>query len=253
MREDIINTKFSEFLKSQQQTKQKFENQKTSFKEKEKKEDNNLKENGKQDDSTQYDNTQNENATEKSDDIDILLKQYKEGKINEEQVKNELKNKNNSINLSSSNKNNNNDTTNNNNSFSNNENKLNETKNAKSTLANVKFENNIAIFPENSKPSQSFQNLNEQNVSENSVSFVISKQPNNSIALFKYNRNNDINLKEFTKELLNHYKKSDENSQLFENNKTNIEGNQYFSVIKNLPEKLVEKTENDLIQLLKKN
>jgi hypothetical protein len=109
----------------------------------------------------------------------------------------------------------------------------------------------VANFPKNSKPSESFKKLNENSVSVENVKFIVSKQGETSLCVFKYNRDNKINLKEFSKSLNEHYKKNPKLSKLLET--VEIEGNETFSIIKNLPdEKFTDLVCNDLIKLLSK-
>jgi len=108
----------------------------------------------------------------------------------------------------------------------------------------------IMEVSENSKPSESLKKLNEDIEKYKELKYIISKQPENSISLFRFKQNEGVNLLEFSKTLLDHYKKK-VNPRVFEN--VNMTGNETFVLIKNLPDsKMTDLIKNDLIKLLSK-
>jgi hypothetical protein len=100
-------------------------------------------------------------------------------------------------------------------------------------------------FPKDFKPSEAYKLLETKNVSKEDIKFILIENQNNIIIL-KYNEKSEFNLKEFSTCLIDFYKKS------FDVKDLKIEGNNTFSIFKNIPdENLNKKIQEDLMKLLK--
>lgn len=120
-------------------------------------------------------------------------------------------------------------------------------------MENFDFVGKIVKFPSNIKPSVSIVMLENNNISKEKLHFIISKQTKNSLVIIKYNEKSEIKLNDFINTIFDYYKKN--NNEIFE--KIIVEGNNSFSIIKNIPEikigekLLIEKLNDDIIKLLK--
>ena len=114
----------------------------------------------------------------------------------------------------------------------------------------------VAKMPKNTKASKAYNFLENIKVSKKKLWYILIEKDENELQCIKYNNKMGVNLKSFIDELKEYHKKDD---KLFENiNKLEIEGNQFFSVIKNIPDieiepgkKMITFLTEELIQLLK--
>jgi len=124
----------------------------------------------------------------------------------------------------------------------------------------VKLTGKIAQFPKNTKAIQALKFLENIKVNPKKLWYIIVEDQDTNLKLVKYNRNNDVDLLEYTVELKKYYKnKYKDNYQLVEKiNSINVEAEKDFSLIKNIPEinidekSLISIITNDLIKLLSK-
>jgi hypothetical protein len=132
---------------------------------------------------------------------------------------------------------------------------------------NIEFYNKVAKFPRNSKASKAISFLEGIKIPRNRLwYFIIEKQMVDKngnkvdfeeIQTIKYNNKVGFNLVELVRQLKEHYKKT--NNDVFEQvDNLIIEGNDKFSLIKNIPnveingKKLISILTEDLIKLLYK-
>jgi hypothetical protein len=102
---------------------------------------------------------------------------------------------------------------------------------------------NVIVFVDDFKPSESFKILNERE--DIKSKYVITKQPKNTISIFKLNPKEGVKLLEFCSALMEHYKKSF-------NHNIKLSGSSEVLLINNIENgKLLEKIKTDLINLLK--
>lgn len=121
---------------------------------------------------------------------------------------------------------------------------------------NVRFYDKIAKMPKNVKASQSINFLEKIKISKQKLWYIIiEKEELNELQTIKYNNRVGVNLKEFVEELKKFYQKKPEMIEHID--KLIIEGNDKFSMIRNIPNveingiKLMTILMNDLIRLLK--
>lgn len=107
----------------------------------------------------------------------------------------------------------------------------------------------IAQFSFGFKPSEAYKLLESTQVSKDSLYYMISEQPNNSLLIVKYNENAGPDLKEFIISLMDFYKKNNQLKSLTE--KIKVDGNKVFTIIKDIPSKEFMKIINsDITNLL---
>lgn len=120
----------------------------------------------------------------------------------------------------------------------------------------VKFYGHIAKMPKNVKASSSINFLEKIKISKQKLWYIIiEKDEVNELQTIKYNNRVGVNLNEFVNELKHFYEK---NPMMLEHiEKLTIDGNDKFSIIRNIPDveingtKLMTILMNDLIKLLK--
>lgn len=111
-------------------------------------------------------------------------------------------------------------------------------------------------MPKNVKAAQSLNFLEKIKISKQKLWYIIiEKDEVNELQTIKYNNRVGVNLNEFVKELKHFYEK---NPMMLEHiEKLTIDGNDKFSIIRNIPDveingtKLMTILMNDLIKLLK--
>ena len=125
--------------------------------------------------------------------------------------------------------------------------------------SDVNFYGKIATFPKNVKASKAYNVLENIKVSKKKLwYFIIEKDTNNGedLQMIKYNNRVGFNCQKFVESLTEYYKKDAEMHSHIEN--LVIEGNENFSIIKNIPNiyvkgnKLIKIITQDLIRLLYK-
>lgn len=120
----------------------------------------------------------------------------------------------------------------------------------------ISFHGHIAKMPTNVKASHSINYLEKIKISKQKLWYIIiEKDEFNELQTIKYNNRVGVNLKEFVNELKKYYQK---NPEMIEHvNKLIIDGNDKFSIIRNVPNveikgiKLMTILMNDLMRLLK--
>jgi len=120
----------------------------------------------------------------------------------------------------------------------------------------VTFYNRVAKFPKNAQASKAITFLEGIKVSKKKLWYILIEKDENELQCIKYNNKMGVNLRLFIEQLKEYHKKDE---KLFEHIKNlTIEGNQYFSIIKNIPDieikegkKMITFLTEELIQLLK--
>lgn len=118
----------------------------------------------------------------------------------------------------------------------------------------------IAKFPKGIKASKAFNFLEAVKVSKKSIWYIIVEKQQNELQTVKYNYKEGVDLNKFVNELKTYYIKqySDNNKICDAINKIKIDGNDKYSIIKEIPPieingvKMISKITEDLIKLLSK-
>lgn len=119
---------------------------------------------------------------------------------------------------------------------------------------NVNFYGKVAKFPKNTKASNAYNFLENIKVSKKKLWYILIEKDQSGLQVIKYNNKMGFNLNDFINELKKHYMKNELIKEEIE--KLVIEGEDKFSVIKNIPDieidgkKLITILANDLIKLL---
>lgn len=123
----------------------------------------------------------------------------------------------------------------------------------------IQFTGKVAKFPKATKAVKALQFLEHVKVNPNKLWYIIVEDQDNNLKMVKYNRSKGVNLLEYTAQLKTHYliKYKSEPGMLEELDKITVEGEDEFSIIKNIPHVLLEngqtlisKIASDLIKLL---
>jgi hypothetical protein len=121
----------------------------------------------------------------------------------------------------------------------------------------VNFYGKVAKMPNNIKAQKAYNFLENIKASKKKLWYILIEKDENQLQCIKYNNKMGVNLKLFVEELKEYHKKNDE---IFEHiEKLTIEGNDKFSIIKNIPDvevkpgkKMIAFLTEELIQLLYK-
>lgn len=122
----------------------------------------------------------------------------------------------------------------------------------------IELTGKIAKFPKNTKAVNALKFLENIKVNPKKLWYIIIEDQDTELKLVKYNRNNDIDLNEYTLELKNRYLKLySQNEKMVEQlNNIVVVTEKDFSLIKNIPEIIIEEKSlisvitGDLIKLL---
>lgn len=122
----------------------------------------------------------------------------------------------------------------------------------------IELTGKIAKFPKNTKAVNALKFLENIKVNPKKLWYIIIEDQDTELKLVKYNRNNDIDLNEYTLELKNRYLKLySQNEKMVEQlNNIVVVTEKDFSLIKNIPEIIIEGKSlisvitGDLIKLL---
>lgn len=120
---------------------------------------------------------------------------------------------------------------------------------------NIDLFGKVAKFPKNIKASKAFNFLENIKVSKNKIWYILVEKQSDELQMIKYNNKKGVNLKEFVRKLTEFYSKDKEMSKHINN--LVIDGNDKFSIIRNIPnidvngKKLITILMEDLIKLLK--
>ena len=124
---------------------------------------------------------------------------------------------------------------------------------------NIEFTGKIAKFPKNTKAVQALQFLEKIKVNPNKLWYILVESQDTMLKMVKYNRSKGVNLINYTTELKAHYVSvyQYEPTIIESINKITVEGEDGFSIIKNIPQilldnnqTLISKITSDLIKLL---
>lgn len=122
----------------------------------------------------------------------------------------------------------------------------------------VKKLGKVAKFPKNTKASKAYNFLENIKISKKSIWYIIIEKNDNELQMIKYNYKEGVNLSKFINELKSYYiGKYNDDSKICESiNNIEIDGNDKYSIIKNIPiieinnKKVITKITEDLIKLL---
>jgi len=124
---------------------------------------------------------------------------------------------------------------------------------------NVELRGKIAKFPKNTKAVKALQFLEHVKINPNKLWYIVIEDQDNQLKMVKYNRSKGVNLLEYTAELKTvYYHKYKDSADIIEAlDKIVVEGEDDFSIIKNIPmiilengQTLISKISSDLINLL---
>ena len=115
----------------------------------------------------------------------------------------------------------------------------------------------IAKFPKNAKASKAISFLENIKVSKKKLWYILIEKDENELQCIKYNNKMGVNLKVFVEQMKDYHQKDKQMSEHIQN--LTIEGNDKFSIIKNIPDievkpgkKMITFLTEELIQLLYK-
>ena len=109
----------------------------------------------------------------------------------------------------------------------------------------------VAKFPKNTKAQKAFNFLENIKVSKKKLWYIlIEKEESNELQCIKYNNKMGVNLKQFIEQLKEYYKTDKELHESI--SKLTIDGNDKFSIIRNIPDVIV-KNDKKLITFLTEN
>lgn len=125
-----------------------------------------------------------------------------------------------------------------------------------SEKGDVNFYGKVAKFPKNTKAKNAYNFLENIKISKKQLWYILIEKEDNGLQVIKYNNKLGFNLYDFINELKTFYSKDENISPFIE--QLSIDGEDKFSVIKNIPDveiggkKLITILANDLIKLLYK-
>lgn len=118
----------------------------------------------------------------------------------------------------------------------------------------------VAKFPKNVKASKAYNFLENVKVSKKSIWYIMVEKMDNELQMVKYNNKEGVDLNKFVTELkgyyLKKYSKDPKICKMIE--KINVDGNDKYSMVKNIPlvtvdgRKMISIITEDLIKLLSK-
>ena len=120
---------------------------------------------------------------------------------------------------------------------------------------NIHFYGKVAKMPKNSKAAQSYTFLEKIKISKQKLWYILIEKQDNELQMIKYNNKKGFNLKVFVDNLKNYYATNESMKEYIDG--LEIDGNDKFSIIKNIPnveiggKKLISILAEDLIKLLK--
>jgi len=122
---------------------------------------------------------------------------------------------------------------------------------------NVNFYGKVAKMPKNVKAKNAYTFLENIKVSKKKLWYILIEKDENELQCIKYNNKMGVNLRVFVEQLKDYHKKDSELYEKIQN--LTIEGNDKFSIIKNIPDievkpgkKMITFLTDELIQLLYK-
>jgi len=114
----------------------------------------------------------------------------------------------------------------------------------------------VAKFPKNVKAHNAYNFLENIKASKKKLWYILIEKEDNELQCIKYNNKMGVNLKIFVEQMKNYYKKNEQMCEYID--KLVIEGNDKFSIIKNIPDievvpgkKMITFLTEKLITLLK--
>ena len=121
----------------------------------------------------------------------------------------------------------------------------------------VNFYGKVAKMPNNIKAKNAYNFLENIKVDKKKLWYILIEKDENELQCIKYNNKMGVNLKVFVEQIKEYHKKNENLSEHIGN--LNIEGNDKFSIIKNIPDvevlpgkKMITFLTEELIQLLYK-
>lgn len=118
----------------------------------------------------------------------------------------------------------------------------------------INFYGKIAKMPKNIKASKSISFLENIKVSKQKLWYILIEKQDNQLQMIKYNNKSGVNMNMFMNKLKDYYKTNNDIKDIID--KLEIDGNDKFSIIKNIPDivvnnkKLITIITEDLIKLL---
>jgi len=123
-------------------------------------------------------------------------------------------------------------------------------------IKKINFFGKVAKMPKNIKAKNAYNFLENIKADKKKLWYIIIEKDENELQCIKYNNKMGVNLKEFVEQIKEYHKKDINLSESIKD--LIIEGNQYFSIIKNIPDveikpgkKMITFLTEELIQLLK--
>lgn len=133
-----------------------------------------------------------------------------------------------------------------------------ENNNLREEEKSVRLYGKVAVMPKNSKASNSYSYLEKIKISKQKLWYILVENQNgdnDEIKMIKYNNKKGVNLKIFVDDLKSYYSNNENMKEYID--KLEIEGNDKFSIIRNIEnvdingKKLLTIILGDLITLLK--
>lgn len=121
----------------------------------------------------------------------------------------------------------------------------------------IHFHGKVAKMPKNTKAKSAYNFLENIKVSKKKLWYILIEKDENELQCIKYNNKMGVNLRVFVEQLRDYHKKNEDLCEKI--NMLKIEGNDKFSIIKNIPDveikegkKMITFLTEELIQLLYK-
>jgi hypothetical protein len=124
----------------------------------------------------------------------------------------------------------------------------------KKTNKNITFYGKVAKMPNNINASKSINFLENIKVSKQKLWYILIQKQDDQLQMIKYNNKMGVNMNMFVEQLKEYYSKDSQLNEYINN--LEIDGNDKFSIIKNIPKieingkKLISIITEDLLKLL---
>jgi len=118
-------------------------------------------------------------------------------------------------------------------------------------MSKIEVTGKVAKFPKGINAVNALQYLEKIKANPNKIWYILVESQQDQLKMVKYNRCKGVDLLDYCAQLKQHYRSTLKNSSILEQiDKIEVVGEQDFSIIKNIPEELINRITSDLIKLL---